>query len=546
MRVEETNKSSRFIPSRGIKNRLSMGAMVCLLAGVQATSAHASDSSQEVTPGFNYKIPESIMTPNKVDTSIGELDFYDGLPSKETSEKVFDYLDTARGVQVFLSAIPMASLEAMRLANIDMGVASSNKVMIFDDLMDSPPLFLTGNTDTVYASGILDLKKDGPTVVEIPPGSGPGTVNDAFFRFVTDTGSVGPDRGKGGTYLILPPDYKGDLKYKEGSEAVQMKIAGTMKTVFVSKSTSYSNWIILRGFLVDGKPDTASKMFRNGLKIYPLSEAEEPPEMEFINVSGKFFNSIHANDFSFFTEIDEVIQREPVSLIEPELRGMMASIGLQKGKKFDPDARMKKLLTDAMKIGNASARSMFFNNRMPDAYKWKGKQWKAAFVGGDYKWLIDGGKGGINLEARSYFFYMATVNTPAMVLKFVGKGSQYAAVDKDSKARYLYGDKNYKLNIPANVPAKDFWSVVVYDPQTRSELQTGQKFPSKNNKKAGLVENKDGSVDVYFGPKAPEGKEGNWIETVPGKGWFLILRLYGPLEPWFDNEWQPGEIELIN
>lgn len=512
-----------------------------LLAGLPTSLVYAA----QPTPGYNYKIPESIMTPDKVETSIGELDFYDGLPSKETSEKVFDYLDTARGVQVFLSAIPMASIEAMRLANVEMGVTSSNNVLIFDDLMDSPPLFLTGNTDTVYVSGILDLEKDGPTVVEIPAGSGPGTVNDAFFRFVTDTGSVGPDRGKGGTYLILPPDYKGDLKYKEGSETVQMKIGGKMKTVFVSKSASYINWLILRGFLVDGKPDAASRMFREGLKIYPLSKAGNPPKMNFINGSGKFFNSIHANDYHFFPEIDAVIQREPVALIDPELRGMMASIGLQKDKKFAPDARMKKLLVDAMKIGNASARAIFFNPRMPGAYKWEGSQWKTFFIGGDYKWLIEGGKGGRNLDARTYFFYLATVNTPAMVMKFVGKGSQYAGADKDKDGNYLYGDKNYKLNIPANVPAKDFWSVVVYDPQTRSELQTSQKFPSKNSKKAGLVKNQDGSVDVYFGPKPPAGKEGNWIETVPGKGWFVVLRLYGPLDPWFDNEWQPGEIELL-
>jgi len=522
-------------------NAMTFAAATLLLAGLQASVSHAA----KPTPGFNYKIPESIMTPNKVETSIGTLEFYDGLPSKETAKKVFDNLDTARGMQVFLSAIPAASLEALHLGNREMGVKASNYVLMFDQLMDSPPLFLTGNTDTVYASGVLDLKKDGPTVVEVPAGSGPGTVNDAFFRFVTDMGAVGPDRGKGGTYLILPPDYKGDLNYKEGSAEVKMKIGGVMKKIFVSKSTSYINWLILRGFLVDGKPDAASEMYRKGLKIYPLSKANKQPKMHFINGSGKFFNTIHANDYHFFPELDAVIQREPVELIEPELRGLMASIGMQKGKKFAPDARMKKILTDAMAIGNATARSLYFSTRMPDAYKWKGSYWKTGFVGGDYKWIINGGKGGRYLDARTYFFYIATVNTPAMVKKFIGKGSQYALCDKDKDGNYLYGDKNYKLNIPANVPAKNFWSIVVYDPQTRSQLQTSQKFPSKNNKKAGLVENKDGSVDLYFGPKPPKGKESNWIETVPGKGWFVALRLYGPLDAWFDNKWQPGEFELV-
>jgi hypothetical protein len=144
------------------------------------------------------------------------------------------------------------------------------------------------------------------------------------------------------------------------------------------------------------------------------------------------------------------------------------------------------------------------------------------------------------------FFYMATVNTPAMVLKMVGVGSQYALNARDSNGDYLVGDNNYRLNLPAGIPAKDFWSVVIYDPQTRSELQTGQPFPSKNNKRDELDTNADGSVDLYFGPTPPPGKKKNWIETVPGKGWFTILRLYGPLESWFDQTWQPGDIELID
>jgi len=150
------------------------------------------------------------------------------------------------------------------------------------------------------------------------------------------------------------------------------------------------------------------------------------------------------------------------------------------------------------------------------------------------------------LDARTLFFYFATVNTPAMAWKLVGKGSQYGIASADINGNYLYGDKSYRLNIPANVPAKDFWSIVVYDPQTRSELQTGQKYPSKNSARSKLLKNEDGSVDIYFGPTAPEGFEENWIETVPDKGWFILLRLYGPLEPWFDKTWRPGEIELLN
>lgn len=481
------------------------------------------------TPNFNTHIPEKIMTPDSVETRIGTLEFYDGLPTKETAKTVFDNLDFMRGVEVFLNFIPATSIEGMRMGMVGLGVTSSNKVVIMDNLLDSTPLFLTGNTDTVYASGVLDLEKDGPTVVEIPPGSGPGTVNDAYFRFVIDMGGPGPDHGQGGKYLILPPEYDGDVP--EG--------------YFVARSTSYINWIILRGFLVDGKPDAAAEMFKTGLKIYPLASIDNPPAMEFISGSGLDFNTIHANTYEFYGELNNVIQREPISMLDPELRGLAASIGIQKGKPFAPDARMEAILTEAVAVGNATARSLYFQLREEGAFIYESGYWKTAFIGGDYRWLRDGGDGGRYLDARTYFFYVATVNTPAMALKMIGVGSQYALCDKDKDGNDLYGNNNYKINIPANVPAKDFWSMVIYDPQTRSELQTGQPFPSKNNKKSVLDYNADGSVDLYFGPEAPAGKEHNWIQTIAGKAWFGVLRFYGPLEPFFDHSWQPGDFELI-
>ena len=502
------------------------------LAGLFATiSAHA----QEKTPGYNQKIPEKIMTPDKVETRLGTLKFVDGVPTEETTKTVYDNLDFLRGTEVFLNFVPASSLEALRLGNVERGATQSHQVVIADQLCDSNPLFLTPNTDTVYCLGFLDLEKDGPTVVEIPAGCGPGTVDDAFFRFVVDMGVPGPDRGQGGKYLIVPTGYKGELPKdkKDGGE------------YFIAHSPSYVNWVALRGFLVDGKPDAASKMFREGLKIYSLSQAANPPKMEFINVSKVPYNTIHANDFEFYAELDHVIQKEPLDFIDPELRGLAASIGIKKGQKFAPDERMKKILTEAVAVGNATARAIGFRNRDPRAALFENSQWKTGFVGNDYRWLDGDGMAGRNLDARTLFFYMATVNTPAMAMKMVGKGSQYAMAYTDKTGAPMDGAKNYRLNIPANAPAKDFWSVVVYDPQTRSELQTSQPFPGKNSRRDKLITNADGSVDLYFGPKEPTGKEANWTQTVPKKGWFTILRLYGPLDPWFDKTWKPGEIEEV-
>ena len=151
------------------------------------------------------------------------------------------------------------------------------------------------------------------------------------------------------------------------------------------------------------------------------------------------------------------------------------------------------------------------------------------------------------MDARTLFFYQATLNTPAMALEMVGFGSQYALTDRDASGAFLHGENNYRLTLPAGVPAKDFWSVIAYDPQTRSELQTGQRLPSRNsqNDSSELTYNEDGSIDLTFGPEPPSERVGNWIQTVPSKSWYAIMRLYGPLKPWFDKSWAPEDIERI-
>jgi hypothetical protein len=528
-----------------------VSALTVAIVGLNTSFIYAND----VTPGFNHKIPEQIMTPSKVETRIGDLNFYDGIPTKETLTKVYDHLDFIRGIDVFLNFIPATSIEGIRLGMKSLGIDDSNEVLVFDNLMDSNPLFLTGNTDTVYASVMLDLERDGATVVEIPAGAGPGTVNDAFFRFVVDMGSPGPDAKKGGMYIILPPDYEGELKptlngmqHRDKDRRVSVMVGGVEKKVWIAQSTSYTNWLILRGFLKDGKPDHASKMWRTGLKVYPLAEAKNPKKMKFTNGSGKYFNTVHANDYKFYEELWHVLQKEPISFLDPELRGQASAIGIQKGKPFEPDARLKAILKDAVAVGNATARSISFKSRDKNYKLFKGKQWGTGFIGLDYQWLRDGGQGGRNMDARTLFFYIATVNTPAMALQIPGVGSNYALSTGDNNGDILYGEKTYEVTLPANVPAKDFWSMVAYDPQTRSELQVpgGSIYPSKNNKIDDLVYNKDGSVTLYFGPKPPEGKPAaNWTQTTPNKAWFALFRLYGPLQPWFDKTWELSDFELV-
>ncbi len=362
-------------------------------------------------------------------------------------------------------------------------------------------------------------------MIETPPNV-LGIIDDAWFNYVGDVGNAGPDKGKGGKFLLLPPGYTGEVP--DG--------------YFVFRSPTFGNLFFWRGFLVNGDPKPAVEMTKKFTKIYLLSQAKNPPPMRFLNLSGKSFSTIHTNDFTFFEEVNRLVQEEPNSAMTPDTLGLLASIGIEKGKPFEPDARMRKILTEAAAVGNATARANLFRSRVKEGYLYPNSAWFTPFIGGSHEFVQNGVR---LLDARTAFFYYATGITPAMAAKMVGVGSQYGGAFVDSEGKPLDGSKTYKLHLPPDIPAKNFWSLVVYDNQTRSMLQTDQQFPSIGSQKKGMVINPDRSVDVWFGPTAPAGHEPNWVQTVPGKGWSVLLRIYGPLQPWFDKTWKPGEIEWV-
>ena len=469
-------------------------------------------------------IPPEITTPDTVNTRLGTFHFFDGFPDDATVQKVYDNLDFQRGVQAFLTTMPGASLYAVREGLRSQGVTNNQTVLITETLMDSKSLFLTPSTENVYNLMWLDLK-DGPLVIEMPPRI-VGIIDNFWFNYVGDLGAAGPDRGKGGKFLLLPPSYTGEVP----------------KGYFVFRSKTYGNSFFWCGFLVNGDPKPAVMATKKFAKVYPLAQAGNPLPMKFINVSGKAFNTIPANDFTFFEAVNHVVQEEPNASLDPETLGLLASIGIEKGRPFAPDERMRKILTDAAAVGNATSRAILFRNRMKEAELYPNSAWREGFIGGNYKFLDD--EGVLNLDARTFYFYYATGITPAMATRMVGIGSQYALAFTDSGGKPLDGGKTYKVHLPANIPAKNFWSFIVYDNQTRSELQTDQQFPTIGSQKKDIVINADTSVDVWFGPAAPAG-HANWVQTVSGKGWNTILRLNGPLQPWFDKTWKPGEIEQV-
>jgi hypothetical protein len=477
--------------------------------------ANAAEQFKMTTP-----IPPGIVMPDSVETRLGTLKFFDGFPDRPTVEKIYDNLDFQRAVQAYLLALAPVNMAGLREGLLEVGPANVT-IPTFEANMNARSIFLTANATTPYTWIWLSLH-DGPLVAEVPPMT-LGMIDDFWFRYVTDIGIVGPDKGKGGKYLLLPPGYKGEVP----------------PGYLVVRLPTFESILVWRNMAVQGDIKPAIESLRKNTRIYPLSQAANPPANTFVNVSDRDFCTVAAADYTFWELLNDVVQKEPAESCDPITLGFYASIGIEKGKPFAPDARMKKILHEAAAVGDATARTLTYQSRIPEAFYYPHSTWRQ-WLGG-YK--FESQPGVSYLDAAAFFYFYATGVTPAMEAKMVGRGSQYAVGIVDSKGSPLDGGKSYRLHLLPNIPVKDFWSAIVYDNQTRSMLQTDQPFPQVSSQDKGLRVNPDGSVDVYFGPKAPAGKANNWIQTVPGKGWNMLFRLYGPLEPWFDKTWRLGEIE---
>jgi len=476
---------------------------------------------------------------------LANLPFLENRPTKETAEALREELLFQRATQTYLWALPLINTLGMKVGSEKTFGAGYNVLPIWKKRLDAKTLVTTPNSDVLYAMSYVDLGKEGPLVMEAPPML-QGILLDFWQRpipvdggkFAGDVGLFGPDAGKGGKFLLLPPGYRGDVP--EGN--------------FVYRSGTNNVFVFLRGFYEDAKNLTPAVTHLEKTKIYPLNGEANATPMRFPDASGVPVNMLPISDSTAFDQLKKLLDREGANLASPDWLGMLAAIGIIKGQPFTPDAHTREVLDQAAKTGYKTSRVIGFEGKVSGkSYRmYSDRRWLNPFADGtpanptgtlNLAWENVAG-GYLDLDARIWMFTDYYSLSPGMVSKIPGKGAMYVIGFADSDGTPLVGASNYRLNLPPNIPAAMFWSVTLYEAENASGLANGQPLPSLGSRD-NPAQNADGSTDLYLGPKAPAGKEGNWLATVPGKGYFAILRLYGPTEAAINKSWKPGDFEKV-
>jgi hypothetical protein len=476
---------------------------------------------------------------------LANLPFSEGRPTKETAQTLRDELLFQRATQTYLWAMPLVNTLGMKSGSEKVFGSGYNVLPIWKKRLDAKTLVTTPNSDVIYAMSYVDLGKDGPLVFEVPPNL-QGILLDFWQRpipvdggkFFGDVGLPGPDAGKGGKILILPPGYKGEVP----------------KGYYVYRSGTNNVFVFLRAFYQDPKNLAPAVELVEQSKIYPLNGKATAKAMEFPDASGVPANMLPISDGSAFDQLKQLVDSEGANLAGSDWLGMLASIGIVKGQPFTPDGHTKKILDQAAKTGYKMSRVISFQDVVSgrSLLIYPDRRWINPIAdgtptnpGGPFNLAWERTAGGyLDLDTRIWFFTNYYSISPGMISQIPGKGAKYMIAFTDSDGAPLVGGGNYHVNLPANIPAANFWSVTLYEAENASGLANGQPFPSLGSRDK-PAQNADGSTDVFLGPKAPDGKQANWLATVPGKGYFAILRLYGPTEAAIDKSWKPGDIEKV-
>jgi hypothetical protein len=475
-----------------LKTVLVLLCTIVMLAGVQAQA-------------------ETLKTP------IGSLsfthEFANGYPTYATVKKLYDARDFQRACQAYLWSIPIVSMAQWQYAHTEQ-LGAKNGQIVFVESYDDKLGGLTYNATTPYVLPFIDLA-DGPWVVVIPEGEVRGAAHDMW--------QIGIEKmTEPGKYLFVGPGH--DVPGSAKSEGYRILKSPTMSLLLGIRLMSPER---------DVRMDVLEK-----IAIYPYAERKNPKPRGYITPNGKPWLAAHPRGIEYWERLADVLNREPVAERDRFFMAMLRPLGIEKGKPFKPTKRQKLILTQSTLVGEAMAKANDFAKRMEEAHYVDGLQWHFATVANpDQRTEYYD-----QLDERAAWLYEAVTNDPAMHGQKTGKGQVYMGAYKDKDGDWLDGGKNYVLHVPPNAPAEAFWSITLYDVDTRCLIINKQKIADRSSR-MDLIKNKDGSVDIYMGPDAPKGKEKNWIPTVPGKAWFPYFRLYSPKKAFLDRTWVLPDIE---
>jgi hypothetical protein len=482
------------------------------------TSGDAMTEPDAIGCGTPADVPETT-----VETRIGTLGFELGLPTEATAAKLYDELDFQRAVQAYLWGLTSVGV-AQHIAGLihDTG-AESGDLALYDDYR-SKSVGLAYNNSTPYITGYIDLGLAGPVVIDYPAGLSAGALIDLWERPVADVGLPGADHGQGAKYLVVGPG-QDTPEDAEGHRVIHSRI---LKNGFFFRT-------------LDTEPAKA-KALREAVHIYPYSERDHPSRRGVLlpKADGDLLNQGQPRGLAFWERLSEALAAEPGEDRDRFFIAMLKPLGIEAGQPFAPDERQQRILVDAAAVGEAMAKTLAFRPRADGILYRPGAHWRYAVP----PWFnVDQDEGAsTQFDERNAVYYLAYGMSNGAVTKTVGIGQAYIAAYQDTLGHPFDGSQSYRLHVPANAPAKLFWSVSLYDLDTRCIIQNETNVPDHVSLQD-LDQNADGSVDIYLGPASPDGHEKNWIQTVPGRAWYAYLRLYGPTQDYFDRSWAIPDIE---
>ena len=456
-------------------------------------------------------------------TPVGEIKLVDSYFNDDASKRLFDEMDYQRAAQSYIWSLPLVSTATWRdTQNQAFGVTKPTDFVVLETVREKSGI-LTPNLTTPYIFNFSNLK-NGAIQIDYPAGQTAGGILDFWQRPIVDLGLTGPDQGKGATYIVVGPE--GDpAKYKKPG-------------VHVVQSATNKVFVGLR--ILSEEPGYYDK-FTAEYRMGPVGEALQPSR----SIKGKDVKWLATppRGLAYWKKLSEAIQDEPVREIDKGWMAMIAPLGMAKGKPFQPDERLQKILSEGAAMGELMARNLQVNPRYTQPF-WPGTSWYKSV-----DFVIPQENADIQqIDQRATWFYEAVAPSKGMVDPRPGEGQVYMTTKRDSAGNMLRADRSYRLHVPAQVPVEQFWSLTLYSENTRTTYDNGGTQPrdaSIDSRMKGLEFNADGSIDIYIGPAAPAGKKTNHLKTVGDEGWFVYFRLYAPKPAFFDKSFALSDFELV-